>query len=338
MAADRLIILRRSLFVKSIATALRERCGVQRGDRLLVAVSGGADSVALLLALHALAAQRHWSLRLHVGHVNHHLRPEAAAEQQFVQQLAASLDLPFHHADIHPAEAPGNIEAMARHMRYAVLRDMANAAGATVVATAHHADDQLETMLMRLIRGASVHGLAGMAWRRRLGEGVSLIRPMLGVEHAAPIAMLREVEQPWCEDASNADQRWRARLRRDVLPVLKELRPSAPTSAGRTADGLREAAQLLRWRIARAARRHVHANGDAATMHRSTARRLPPLLLKGIVRRQARQMGAAGDALGAATLGPIIRAIRDDRGDQRLFHFSGGVTLTVTAEGVVWRR
>lgn len=334
MSPDHLIILRRRPFVKAVAAAMRDRCGIERGDHILVAVSGGADSVALLRTLHALAAQPHWSLKLYVGHVNHHLRDEADEEERFVGELARSLDMPFVRADIDPAKAGGNLEAAARRMRYAALSQLAAKAGASFIATAHHADDQLETMLMRLIRGASAEGLAGMAWRRRLDARCDLIRPMLAVDHAGAVAVLNDLDQGWCEDVTNLNERWRARLRAQVLSVLKQLRPAAAANAARTADQLREVAKLLRRRVRAVTHRDVHFEDGVAILPRDIARRMPNPLLGGVIRQQARRLGAPADALGAAVLRPVVRAIRDASGEVRTFPLAGGVTVTVTADAV----
>jgi tRNA(Ile)-lysidine synthase len=108
---------------------------------------------------------------------------------------------------------------------------MAEADESRYVVTAHHADDQLETLLMRLLRGASVRGLAGMAWRRPLPmakepPGLILLRPLLHTDRAAIQRYLADLKQPWCEDHTNRDlTRWRARLRAEVLPILRSLRP-----------------------------------------------------------------------------------------------------------------
>ncbi|MFK7789287.1 MAG: tRNA lysidine(34) synthetase TilS, partial [Phycisphaeraceae bacterium] len=151
--------------VRSVARALRERCDVEPSSAIVVACSGGADSVALLRALAMLAPRRKWQLRVIVGHINHHLRNEADDDAAFVEALAGVLSLPFARRDIRPADLPGNLEANARDLRYQSLAEIAKEHGASLIATAHHADDQLETLLMRMLRGSSVAGLRGIAWQ-----------------------------------------------------------------------------------------------------------------------------------------------------------------------------
>lgn len=228
--------------VRALVHGLRHRCGVLEGDRVLVACSGGADSVALLRALHLLQDRRTWNLSLTVAHVQHHLRPEDEAEGDaaFVEALAGQLGLKYVRRDITPVEADGNVEANAREQRYAALTEMAFEVGATYVATAHHADDQLETLLMAILRGTTAKGLRGIAWQRPLNESVTLIRPMLNATHAEAIELLESLDQPWREDATNLDKsRTRARLRHEVLPVLRELRPSVARKAVELGDALR---------------------------------------------------------------------------------------------------
>lgn len=235
--------------VRGVAHGLRHRGGVAEGDHVLIACSGGADSVALLRAMHLLSRRRKWHLTLTVAHVQHHLRPPEMAEGDaaFVEALAEQLGLTYVRRDISPGEAAGNVEANAREQRYAALTDIAEEVGAAFVVTAHHADDQLETLLMAILRGTTAKGLRGIAWQRQLGQdvaggdGVTLIRPMLGSTHAEAIALLDHLGQPWREDVTNTDRsRTRARLRHEVLPVLRELRPSVARKAVELGDALRD--------------------------------------------------------------------------------------------------
>ncbi|MEM6391973.1 MAG: tRNA lysidine(34) synthetase TilS [Planctomycetota bacterium] len=233
--------------LRGLTVGLRRRCEVGAGDRLLVAVSGGADSVALLRALHGLAGRRRWALGLVVGHVQHHLRGEdAEGDAGFVAELADGLGVEFVRRDLDPSGWTGNMEEAAREGRYAALREMALEAGCGLVVTAHHADDQLETLLMRLARGTGVEGLRGIAWRRGLAgtadDGPWLVRPMLGVTRAAVVDYLERLGQGWREDASNGDvSRARARLRAEVVPGLRALNPKVAEHAVGLADRVAEA-------------------------------------------------------------------------------------------------
>jgi len=333
-------MLHRRPFVKAVESELRADCGVEPGQRLLVAVSGGADSVALAVALAVLAARRQWALDVHLAHINHHLRDAADDDEQLVRKLADTLDVSFHRADIQPADLPGNLEANARDERYAALLTIADDIEADAIATAHHGDDQLESMLMRLIRGASVHGMVGIHSRRRLADRHVLIRPMLGVDHAAAVEFLKTIEQPWREDETNRDRtRWRAKLRADVLPVLRELRPDAAAKAVDTARRLRDAARIVNRTVRRAEARHVEHDADGTmTLPREAARRMPPALLSELIRRLCLRAGCGADQLASAVIEPVVRAAHDDRGEPRRFEMPDRVVITIDGERIRWKR
>lgn len=203
---------------------------------MVVAVSGGADSVALLRAL-----RTEFDGPLVVAHLNHGLRGlDSDADAEFVAKLSSELKLPVH---IERREVPagGNLEATARRIRYDWLRELAQAAGADFVATGHTADDQAETVLFRLLRGTGLHGLRGIARKRRLADGVSLIRPLLDVRRSELEAYLAALQQPWRRDASNADRRFtRNSIRHDLLPKLAgEYNPRVVESLVRLAQQAR---------------------------------------------------------------------------------------------------
>ena len=189
------------------------------GRPAIAAVSGGADSVALLLALVELAVP------VVVAHLDHGLRDESAADADFVRALAERLGLicEVERRDVegYRGERRLSLEAAARDVRHAFLRDVSERHGAGAIFLAHTADDQVETLLLRLIRGAGVAGLAGM----RAKDGL-LCRPMLGVWRSEVEAYLHARRQEWREDASNRDRRFlRNRVRHELLPLLKSMNP-----------------------------------------------------------------------------------------------------------------
>jgi len=322
--------------LRSVARALRQRCRVQGGASIVVGCSGGADSVALLRALAMLADRRQWGLRLIVGHVQHHLRgEEAERDAAFVSQLAAGLGLGFERRDIYPDKQPGNLEANARKLRYQALADIACARDAGFVATAHHADDQLETVLMRMLRGSGALGLRGIAWRRRLRTEspkakVYAIRPMLGCERDDALDLLNQLDQPWREDATNKDTtRTRARLRHQVIPLLKAIRADAPDKAVALADHMDDLHQLVQ--------EHVEAIPVSDTldaMPRSKARALNPIVLTQVLRRDLLQAGVRPDRIPGHALHPVVEAVNDGVGGQRSFDFAGGVTIEVSSNSL----
>ncbi|MDT0630464.1 tRNA lysidine(34) synthetase TilS [Rubrivirga sp. S365] len=199
-------------FAARVAASLTGEGGVAEGARLVVAASGGVDSTVLLRTLVGAG----WSVI--AIHVDHSLR-DGEREAQFVRDLGESLGIETETVRVEVA--PGNVQARAREARYAALADAARRHGAAAVVTGHTATDQAETVLLNLVRGSGLRGLAGMAVRRDLG-GVALVRPLLWATRAEVEAEAAARGWGWIEDPTNATGRYRRnRLRRDVLPLLE---------------------------------------------------------------------------------------------------------------------
>lgn len=183
---------------------------------VLLAISGGADSVAMLRAVHRL--KNGGVGRLLVGHFNHGVRGVASdADEQFVVQLAARLQIPI----LVGKGQGGGSEASLRTARYQFLQRVAEENGARYVVTAHTADDQVETILHRIVRGTGISGLAGIPRSRPLGEFVVLMRPMLGITRCEVLEYLQSLGQSFCEDATNQSVDYtRNRIRHELLPLL----------------------------------------------------------------------------------------------------------------------
>ena len=195
---------------------------------LILAVSGGADSVALL-RLMALS-----KFEIHVAHFDHSLRLESRQDALFVERLAAELGLPFYseRADVAriALDKGWNLEDAARRLRYAFLTRTARQVGADAVLSAHTLDDQVETVLMQLLRGAAY--LKGMPEKQG-----HVLRPLLSTAKSDLLAYLADIQQPFREDTSNSDiRRTRAWLRHTVVPQLKVRYPSLPLTLSRLAD------------------------------------------------------------------------------------------------------
>ena len=246
--------------------------GVGEYLTLVVGVSGGADSVCLLHTLCHFAPD--WRLVLHVAHLDHGLRATAAADATFVEQLAHAWSLPYHGRRLAFGALQaqgGNLEAAARTARYAFLAEVAQQVTPDtqepIIALAHHADDQAETVLLHLVRGSGLQGLGGMqpVVRRSLHEllkptaqpftvaqrqrqHLRLVRPFLYIRRAEIIQSLRASGLAWCEDESNEDETFaRNFLRHQIMPKLTQLNPQVVTAMGRlaelaTTDGARLAA------------------------------------------------------------------------------------------------
>lgn len=202
--------------------------------RVGVAVSGGADSVALLLALVDLAPR--WDLRLQVLHFDHQLRPDSAADAAFTRQLAAALELPFvlGTADVRAAATAANLEETARHARLDFFTGLVRSGTLDKVATGHTLSDQAETVLFRWLRGAGSTGLAGIL--PVTAEG--LIRPLLDVGRPEVEEFLHSRGQSWRTDATNLSLEFsRNRIRQELLPALeRDYNPALTRQLAQTAD------------------------------------------------------------------------------------------------------
>ncbi|VGO21382.1 tRNA lysidine(34) synthetase TilS [Pontiella sulfatireligans] len=217
---------------ETIRAAIGRHGLIPDGMNLVVGVSGGADSVALAHALHQL------EIPFTIAHLNHQLRGAAsAADERFVRELGFPAEV--KSVDVRKlAEETGlSIEMAARQARHEFFAEFDNA----VIALAHHADDQAETFILKLARGAGTEGLGGMPFSQRIGP-VRLIRPMLNIPRAEILQWLESNQFKWKEDASNSDEAFlRNRVRHTILPLLeKELNPNIRETILRTMNILRE--------------------------------------------------------------------------------------------------
>lgn len=217
-----------------------------RDARVIVAVSGGPDSMALLSALRLLSEETASSLIL--AHVHHGLRAESDEDERFVRDFAASMGIEchVHHARLGESAMPDGLEAAARDARYRWFETLASALNADFVAVGHTADDQAETILHHIARGTGLAGLAGMPMSKQLGEA-ALVRPLLDVSREQVIDYLRSIGQAYRTDESNADLRLtRNAIRREILPRLAELYPSVSENLRRLGQLASETHSALR--------------------------------------------------------------------------------------------
>ncbi len=220
---------------------------LQDGDRVLVAVSGGVDSVVLLYVLRAL--KRELKLSLAVAHFDHGIRPDSAQDAEFVKKLAHSLKLKFYteRADV-PAYAKAqkiSLEVAARQLRYQFLEKTAQAHKFTKIALGHTLNDQAETLLMRLLRGSGLEGLSGIP-PVRPAEHCQYIRPLIACTREQIEAFAKSHKLRWREDPTNYDTTiLRNKIRHTLIPILREYNPNLLHALGRTARLLGQAAQHL---------------------------------------------------------------------------------------------
>jgi tRNA(Ile)-lysidine synthase len=224
-----------------------------RNVHVVAAVSGGADSMTLLTALIEAKRRAAGTGVIYVGHVNHALRgADSDADEQWLRQQCESHGVPLlvrrcDTAALAAAVGDG-IEAAARTARYQLLTEMAESVGARFVAVAHSRDDQIETTLLRLLRGTGLRGLGGMSDSRPLSRSVTLVRPLLGISRRELLDYLGSIGQIFREDGSNTDPRFtRNRLRNDLLPYLRaQFNPAVDEAIARLGELAAEADGALR--------------------------------------------------------------------------------------------
>jgi tRNA(Ile)-lysidine synthase len=312
----------------AVPTPPFDRDHIRPGDRICAAVSGGADSVALLLLLHALTQPRNaLGVGLSAVHVHHGLRgAEADGDLAFVQGLCDRLEVPLHtryaETAAHAAANHETIEEAGRTLRYACFRELLATGAADSILTAHTLEDQAETVLMKLIRGAWTEGISGIhpvvavdcggdgslpGGARGTPRKGRILRPLLGARRAELREFLQAAGQPWREDASNADESFtRNRLRHTVLPMLRAENPAIDRTLANLATLARE--EEARWQAELARTlpqlllpgRPVRGGGRAVSTTAGQAslaievdrlRALDPSLRRRVVRAAARELG-----------------------------------------------
>ncbi len=305
--------------MKRMLTLPFDRTNIKPGDRICVAISGGADSVALLLTLHAANTTPRESLGVGLSavHIHHNLRGEEAnADQQFVEDLCIGLDIPLHlhHADIptRVAEAraqgdPETIEEAARNARYEFFNTLIASGHADSVLTAHTLDDQAETVLMKLLRGAWTEGLSAIHPVVTLQKG-RVLRPFLNTRRADIESFLKSINQSWREDSTNTDTSFtRNRVRHELLPQLHTFNPNLDQTLANLAELAREEETRWQTELARVlpqlllpgkpvrggGRAVSTAPGDASiSIELDRLKVLDPALRRRVLRAAARQFGA----------------------------------------------
>jgi tRNA(Ile)-lysidine synthase len=285
------------------------------GLRAAVGVSGGADSVALLRALHDRS--RDLGLVLHVAHLHHGLRgAEADGDRESVRALAAELGLPFHEARVDigaESEKSGeSIEEAARRVRYSWFRELLLKVPLDAIATAHTRDDQAETVCAKFLRGAWTEGLGGIHPVVEFPEG-RILRPLLGATRAEVEAYLKALGQSWREDASNRDPAFtRNRIRHELLPVLEGWNPRLHEHLAQIAALARDEEAWWQAELERIApqvllagkpvRGGGRASGEGLGMDVIRLAGLAPALQRRLLRHAARQLGASLDFQATETL------------------------------------
>ena len=289
------------------------------GSVLLVAASSGADSTALLHALHSQSDAL--GLTLHVAHFDHNFRPEAAEDARFVETMAAHLGLPFiteHEDPIAYQRQHGisSFEAAARELRYRFLGRAAESVGASAIALGHNADDQAETVLMHLLRGTGIDGLRGMdtlsTWHRSDGlQHVNLFRPLLAVTKDQLRSYCKEKDIPYREDPANLDMRFtRNRVRHQLLPGLRQYNPRISEALLRLSQAATHEVDFLESEADRAWEQLAQVGQGVVTLHRPSATSLPVALQLRLLRKAYDTVVGSGRRLQTSHLDAMMNLLQ----------------------------
>ena len=294
---------------RRVSDALVHAVGVGHGRPLIVAVSGGADSSALLHLLSDTVARHGWSVR--AAHVDHGIQSEdvRAAFSCAVQRLAQRLGVPVDLLEVDaPAEASRSgdgIEAAARTVRYDALIQLALDRGAPAIAAAHTQDDQAETVLLHLLRGSGLDGLSGMPLQRPLADGVDLARPMLSLSRADSEYVCRAIGwQPVHDPSNDSDVHTRNRVRRILLPLMRDFNPRVVERLAGAAE-IASADRAVLEDVTRRALEDVQC-GRLETIDRRRMLDLPPTLATRVVREFCRARGIVLSAERTAAAMAVI--------------------------------
>ena len=305
------LLVRRHKLVATVRKAI--------GDRdVVVGVSGGVDSVALLLLACAASLQESSNFKVVAAHVHHGLRKESDHEQKFVEELCDSIGVQCVSKRIKVEPLKGSIAAGARKMRYEVLASVAQETACNTVAVAHHAEDQLETMLMALCRGGGLRKLSGMAAVRLLNDEIDLIRPLLNTTKKELVEICNLANVNWCEDSTNCDVSTpRGRLRADVLPILRELWNAADKHAANASTLLHAATDSFEAFVP-----------SGTQWNRNQLAELPQPVIDATLQR------AIGEQATFETVQTITAAVLDKSTEPRTFQCKDGCRATVTTHTV----
>ncbi len=322
---------------------LRVRTTIQRfgmlagGESVLVAVSGGPDSVALLLCLHKLASEL--SLTLTVAHLNHGIRGmEAIADEEFVRRLSSRLNLSYISESINIKEIAvsekRNLEEIAREKRYEFLKRSARDVKAGKIAVGHTMNDQAETALFRFIRGSGIEGLSAI---HPVMDGL-IIRPLLECSRGSILEYLSAENAPYREDSTNSDVRYsRNRLRHEVVPMLEEnFNPQLIPTLARQSMLARETWSFI----------ESHAQGLFASIHTqkkdgislnlADLRKIHPAMQREVIRLAIRHCQGSLRSIGAVHILSILDLMQEEQSGAQV-HLPHGCTAVREFDGILIR-
>ncbi len=304
------------MLLERVRTTIDRHGMLPDSGSLVVAVSGGVDSVVLFELLYRLAPDR--DITLHIAHLDHGIRGGSSEDAAFVRRLADRHGVPFHGSRLEPdalASPRGGLEAAARTARYAFLRSVADGIGAGTIALGHTADDQAETVVYRLARGTGPEGLSGIPAVRR-----PYVRPLIEVTRDELLRYARERGLAWRDDPSNANVTFaRNRIRHRVVPELRSINPKAVEAIGRAAELTADAEEAIRFLVSRLANELGMASGETGvTAPRDAVCSIPPPVRGRLLREAIRRVRGTLTGIEHAHIDAVDRLVAGNRSHGRL--------------------
>lgn len=285
---------------------------IQTGDHIMVGVSGGADSVCLLLVL--LELQKCMEFTLEAVHVEHGIRgEESRKDARFAEELCKRLGVAcqVYYVDV-PEYAAANcigMEEAARILRYDCYKKAAEQSQRSQIkiALAHHADDNAETVLFQMARGSGIRGMCGIPSKRQLTEQIVIIRPLLGVTRSEIEAYLKEQGQDFCIDSTNLDTEYsRNRIRHGVLPELKKVNAKAVAHIAQSAGMLVELSDYLDGEVTRIAAKCCEKSGKGIRIDHALFEQYPPILQKEVIHQVLGEVAGSRKDIGSIHVEAVI--------------------------------
>jgi tRNA(Ile)-lysidine synthase len=319
-------------FPSKVEREIRSEHLFDKGDRILVAVSGGPDSVALLHVLAGLSEA--WGWVLSVAHLNHQFRAEEAEkEAELVAGLAAALGLRCQvgRLDVpqYIRDTGKNPQSAARELRYRFLFETAAAHGAGRIALAHHADDQAETVLMRLLRGTGPSGLAGIP-RRRMEKEMELVRPLLRIYKSEILDYCHDRQLPYCVDSSNLQSKYaRNEIRLELMPALqRQYNEQLPQALNRLSELMTAEDDYMEGQVQRLFRQNVEKENDFAKWSRNWFAGLHVALQRRLIKLILNYLALDGDSIDFLKLEQLREGILKETPSNLSLNIGAGLMLT----------
>lgn len=326
--------------VQKIKKYILEHNLIQKGDRLVIGVSGGADSVALLMILCEL--QTEWDLQLFAVHINHGIRDEAHKDAEYVEILCRKLGIPFYlfceNIPRRAIEKGMSEEEMGRHYRYECFAEIAEKTGAKKIVVAHHENDQAETILFHMLRGTDLKGLKGMQPQVTKQDGTIVIRPFLCVNREEIEMYLKERQILWCEDRTNQDNHYsRNALRNLVIPAMEQINSQTVPHIVRLAQRMSEYEQFFQEQVESYIRQQVKENSKTEYyIKRESLGKLPPVLARGVLYEVLCRLGDGQRDIEECHVEAIYGLLTKQSGKE--LHLPYGIKVNLLYENLVLRK